>query len=60
MPRKFRQAQLKKATLHFSKSRREDLAQLPYRLCVEYKVRTLACEVGLTLFCARLKQRLVD
>ncbi len=44
MPRKFRQALLKKVTLHLSKSRREDLAQLVYKLRVKYKVRTLACE----------------
>ncbi len=50
MPREFRQALLKKATVHLSKSRREDLAELLYKLRVEYKVRALACERGSDTF----------
>ena len=60
MLRKFRQALLKKATLHSSKSRQGDLAQLLYKLRVEYKVRTFACKGGPTLSRALLKQGLVD
>ena len=60
MLRKFRQALLKKATLHSSKSRQGDLAQLLYKLRVEYKVRTFACKGGPTLSRALLKQGLLD
>jgi 5-amino-6-(5-phosphoribosylamino)uracil reductase len=60
MPRKFRQALLEKATLHLSKSRHVDLAQMLHKLRIDYKVRTLACEGGPTLFRALLERGLVD
>jgi riboflavin-specific deaminase-like protein len=60
MPRKFRQAVLEKATLHLSKSRHVDLAQMLHKLRIDYKVHTLACEGGPTLFRALLERGLVD
>jgi riboflavin-specific deaminase-like protein len=60
MPRKYRGALLDKATLHLSKARNIDLAQMLRRLLVEYKVRTVACEGGATLFRALLERDLVD
>ena len=60
MPRKFRQALLEKATLHLSKSRHVDLAQMLHKLRIDYKVRTLACEGGPTLFRDLLEHGLVD
>jgi riboflavin-specific deaminase-like protein len=60
MPRKYRCALLEKATLHLSKSRRVDLAQMLQTLRSEYKVRTVACEGGATLFRSLLEQGLVD
>jgi riboflavin biosynthesis pyrimidine reductase len=49
-----------KATLHLSKRRHVDLAEMLHRLRVEYKVRTVACEGGANLFRALLQQELVD
>jgi riboflavin-specific deaminase-like protein len=60
MPRKYRCALMEKATLHLSNSRHVDLAGMLHRLRVEYKVRTLACEGGATLFRSLLEQDLVD
>jgi riboflavin-specific deaminase-like protein len=60
MPRKYRCALMEKATLHLSNSRHVDLAQMLHRLRTEYKVRTLACEGGATLFRSLLEQGLVD
>jgi 5-amino-6-(5-phosphoribosylamino)uracil reductase len=60
MPRKYRCALLEKTTLHLSKSRRVDLAQMLQTLRSEYKVRTVACEGGATLFRSLLEQGLVD
>jgi len=60
MPRKYRCALQEKATLHLSKSRRVDLAQMLQTLRSEYKVRTVACEGGATLFRSLLEQGLVD
>jgi riboflavin-specific deaminase-like protein len=60
MPRKYRLALLDKATLHLSQSRNIDLLQMLRRLHVEYKVRTVACEGGATLFRALLERDLVD
>jgi riboflavin-specific deaminase-like protein len=60
MPRKYRCALMEKATLHLSNSRRVDLAGMLHRLRTEYKVRTLACEGGATLFRSLLEQDLVD
>jgi len=60
MPRKYRVGLLDKATLHLSKARQVDLAQMLHRLFVEYKVRTIACEGGATLFRSLLERGLVD
>jgi riboflavin-specific deaminase-like protein len=60
MPRKYRLALLDRATLHLSKSRNIDLAQMLRRLLVEYKVRTVACEGGAMLFRALLERDLID
>jgi riboflavin biosynthesis pyrimidine reductase len=51
---------LDKATLHLSKARQVDLAQMLHRLFVEYKVRTIACEGGARLFRSLLERGLVD
>ena len=60
MPRKFRCALMEKATLHLSRSRRVDLDEMLRRLRAEYKVSTVACEGGATLFRALLERDLVD
>jgi riboflavin-specific deaminase-like protein len=60
MPRKYRCALIEKATLHLSNARHVDLAEMLYRLRTEYKVRTVACEGGATLFRSLLEQGLVD
>jgi 5-amino-6-(5-phosphoribosylamino)uracil reductase len=60
MPRKYRASLLDKAILHLSESRNVDLAQMMHRLFVEYKVRTIACEGGATLFRSLLEADLVD
>lgn len=60
MPRKYRRALMEKATLHLSNSRHVDLAQMLHRLRAEYKVRTLACEGGATLFRSLLGKGLID
>ena len=60
MPRKYRGALMEKATLHLSNSRHVDLAEMLHKLRSEYKVRTVACEGGATLFRSLLEQGLVD
>jgi riboflavin-specific deaminase-like protein len=60
MPRAHRVALMPRATLHLSKARKVDLAQLLHQLRVEYKVRQVACEGGATLFRALLERDLVD
>ena len=60
MPRNYRAGLMQKATLHLSKSRHVDLAEMLHRLRTEYKVRTVACEGGATLFRALLEHDLVD
>lgn len=60
MPRKFRCALREKATLHLTKSRHVDLAHMLGTLRKEYKIRTLACEGGATLFRSLLEHHLVD
>lgn len=60
MPRKYRCALLEKATLHLTKARHVDLAQMLQVLRSEYKIRTVACEGGATLFRSLLEQGLVD
>jgi 5-amino-6-(5-phosphoribosylamino)uracil reductase len=60
MPRKYQQALEKVATLHLSKSTHVDLTGLLETLRKKYKVRTVACEGGPTLFRSLLEQGLVD
>ncbi|MEY2440428.1 MAG: hypothetical protein QOI34_1813 [Verrucomicrobiota bacterium] len=60
MPRKFRCALMEKATLHLSGSREVNLVEMLQRLRTEYKVRTVACEGGATLFRALIERDLVD
>jgi riboflavin-specific deaminase-like protein len=60
MPPKNQEALRKKATLHLSDAEHLDLAAMLKTLRNQYKVRTLACEGGPTLFRALLKRDLVD
>ena len=60
MPRKNQEALRKKATLHLTDARRVDLAAMLKTLRNQYKVRTLACEGGPTLFRSLLEQGFVD
>jgi riboflavin-specific deaminase-like protein len=60
MPRNYRCALMEKATLHLSNSRYVDLTQMLHQLYVDYKVRTVACEGGATLFRSLLERNLVD
>lgn len=60
MPRSRRAALMPKATLHLSAARQVDLVEMLRRLRSQYKVRTVACEGGATLFRSLLKRDLVD
>jgi 5-amino-6-(5-phosphoribosylamino)uracil reductase len=60
MPRKNQEALQKKATLHLSEAQHIDLAAMLETLRKQYKVRTLACEGGPTLFRTMLEQGLID
>jgi riboflavin-specific deaminase-like protein len=60
MPRKSQEALRKAATLHLTDAREVDLAAMLKTLGNQYKVRTLACEGGPTLFRSLLEQDLVD
>jgi 5-amino-6-(5-phosphoribosylamino)uracil reductase len=60
MPGKYQRALEKKATLHLSDTRNVDLVGMLETLRKNYKVRTVACEGGPTLFRALLEQGLVD
>jgi riboflavin-specific deaminase-like protein len=60
MPQKYQKALQKKATLHLSKARHVDLAGMLETLRKNYKVRTVACEGGPTLFRSLLEQGLID
>ena len=60
MPQRNRAALMEKATLHLSRAGEVDLAAMLQRLRAEYKVRTVACEGGATLFRALLARGLVD
>jgi riboflavin-specific deaminase-like protein len=60
MPQKYQRALEKKAALHLSKSKNVDLGEMLQTLRNKYKVRTLACEGGPTLFRALLEQGLID
>ena len=60
MPRKNQKALRKTAILHLTGAREVDLAAMLKTLRNQYKVRTLACEGGPTLFRALLERDLVD
>jgi riboflavin-specific deaminase-like protein len=60
MPRKYRQALRQKATLHLTRAQHVDLAAMLRTLRDNYKIRTVACEGGPTLFRALLERGLVD
>jgi riboflavin-specific deaminase-like protein len=60
MPRKYQRALEKKATLHLSKANHVDLADVLQTLHDKYKIRTLACEGGPTLFRSLLEEDLID
>jgi riboflavin biosynthesis pyrimidine reductase len=60
MPRKNEVALRKRATLCLSDARQVDLAAMLKTLRDQYKVRTLACEGGPTLFRALLERGFVD
>jgi riboflavin-specific deaminase-like protein len=60
MPGKYQRALEKKATLHLSNSKHVDLAGMLRTLRSKYKVRTVACEGGPTLFRSLLEQGLID
>jgi riboflavin-specific deaminase-like protein len=60
MPKEVRTALKGKATLHFSKSRDVDLAEVLKILRRDYKVRRVACEGGPTLFRSMLERGLID
>jgi riboflavin-specific deaminase-like protein len=60
MPRKHRCALMQKATLHLTSSPAVDLADMLHRLKTEYRVKTVACEGGASLFRALLEKDLVD
>jgi 5-amino-6-(5-phosphoribosylamino)uracil reductase len=60
MPRKNQEALRRTATLHLTGAREVDLAAMLKTLRDQYKVCSLACEGGPTLFRTLLKQGLVD
>ena len=60
MPRKYQQALQKVATLHLSNAQDVDLGAMLRTLRDKYKVRTVACEGGPTLFRSLLERGLVD
>lgn len=60
MPRKNQEALRKRATLHLTDAKQVDLAAMLKTLSDKYKVRSVACEGGPTLFRALLEKGLVD
>jgi riboflavin-specific deaminase-like protein len=60
MPKKFQTALRKEAILHLSRSEHVDLAGMLRTLRDQYKVRTVACEGGATLFRSLLERGLID
>ena len=60
MPQKYQRALEKKATLHLNDTKNVNLPGMLQTLRNEYKVRTVACEGGPTLFRALLEQGLID
>jgi len=60
MPRKYQEALEKKATLHLSDAEHVNLAAMLHTLRDRYKIRTIACEGGPSLFRSLLARGLVD
>jgi riboflavin-specific deaminase-like protein len=60
MPRKYQRGLEKRATLYLSNSKHVNLAGMLETLRKKYKVRTVACEGGPTLFRSLLEQDLID
>lgn len=60
MPARYQKLLRQKATLHLSDARSVDLAWMLEQLRREYRVRSIACEGGATLFRALLEENLVD
>src|SRR5262249_29955906 len=60
MPRTYQRALGKKAVLHLNDARHVDVAALLRILHNKYKVRTVACEGGPTLFRTLLERGLID
>jgi riboflavin-specific deaminase-like protein len=60
MPKEIRAELSTKATLHLSKTRNVDLAEMLRILRRDYKVRRVACEGGPTLFRSMLEPGLID
>jgi riboflavin biosynthesis pyrimidine reductase len=60
MPRKNQKALQKKTTLHLTDAEHVNLAVMLETLRNQYKVQTLACEGGPTLFRALLKEDFID
>jgi 2,5-diamino-6-(ribosylamino)-4(3H)-pyrimidinone 5'-phosphate reductase len=60
MPPKNQEALRKTATLHLTAARKVDLATMLKTLRNQYKIRTLACEGGPTLFRSLLEKGFVD
>jgi riboflavin-specific deaminase-like protein len=60
MPKKIQATLHEKATLHLTNSPHVDLAAMLRKLRSDYKVRTVACEGGATLFRSLLEHDLVD
>jgi riboflavin-specific deaminase-like protein len=60
MPARYQKLLRQKATLHLSDTRSVDLAWMLQQLRSEYRIRSVACEGGATLFRALLEKDLVD
>jgi len=60
MPVRYQKLLRQKATLHLSATRSVDLAWMLQQLRTEYRIRSVACEGGATLFRALLEEDLVD
>jgi 5-amino-6-(5-phosphoribosylamino)uracil reductase len=60
MPRKYQEILKKKAALHFSEGEHVNLPRMLQTLRDKYKIHTVACEGGPTLFRSLLERGLVD
>jgi riboflavin-specific deaminase-like protein len=60
MPARYQKLLRKKATLHLSDAPAVDLGWMLQQLRSEYRIRSVACEGGATLFRALLEEDLVD